>query len=61
LVVADLHHFDEEQDPDQHQSEQSDPDPQKEKRGIQVRITVFRIRNTVSKKELRTNDEEWPK
>jgi hypothetical protein len=29
LVVADVHHFDEEQDPDpdQHQGERSDPDP----------------------------------
>ncbi len=26
-VVADLHHFDEEQDPDPHQSEKSGPDP----------------------------------
>jgi hypothetical protein len=29
LVIADVHHFDEEQDldPDQHQGERSDPDP----------------------------------
>jgi hypothetical protein len=26
-MVADLQHFDDEQDPDTHQSEQSDPDP----------------------------------
>jgi hypothetical protein len=26
-VVADLHHFDEEQNPDPHQSERLDPDP----------------------------------
>jgi hypothetical protein len=26
-VVADLHHFDEEQSPDPHQSEKSEPDP----------------------------------
>ncbi len=26
VVVADLHHFDEEQDPDPHQSDMSDPD-----------------------------------
>jgi hypothetical protein len=35
-MVADLHHFDEEQDPGPHQSEESDPDPdphQSEKRG----------------------------
>jgi len=54
-VVADLHHFDEEHDPDPHQSESSDPDPhQGEKsliriseRGIPIRIRniVFQIRN----------------
>jgi hypothetical protein len=27
-VVADLHHFDEEQDPDPHQSEKANADPQ---------------------------------
>ncbi len=34
-VVTDLHHFDEEQDPDQHQSEKSNPDPlQSEKKNL---------------------------
>jgi len=31
-VVADLHHFDEEQDPDLNQSESSDPDPHQSKK-----------------------------
>jgi hypothetical protein len=50
-VVADLHHFDEEHDPDPHQSESSDPDPhQGEKswiriseRGIQIRIRTIAV------------------
>jgi hypothetical protein len=49
--VADLHHFDEEQDPGPHQSEKSDLDPdpkQSEKRDTDwIHIIVFRIRNTM--------------
>ncbi len=48
-VVADLHHFDVEQDldldPDQHQSEKSDPEPHQSEKRIRVRIKVMRIRN----------------
>jgi hypothetical protein len=42
-MVADLHHCDEEQDPDPdpHQSEHSDPDPNRgEKMGIRICTTV---------------------
>ncbi len=50
-VVADLHHFDEGQDPDPHQSESTDPDPhQGEKsliriseRGIPIRISTIAV------------------
>jgi hypothetical protein len=48
-MVADLHHFGEEQDPGPHQSEKSDPDPdphQSEKRDLDphhsVQCTVYR-------------------
>ncbi len=46
-VVADLHHFDEEQDPnpDPHQSKRSDPDPHKNEEAdpqhcFQVLLTI---------------------
>jgi hypothetical protein len=53
-MVAYSHHFDEEQDPDSHQSGKSDPDPirMKVKRGIRIqtririRLKVMQIRNT---------------
>jgi hypothetical protein len=51
-MVANLHHFDEEQNPGPHQSEESDPDPdpqQSEKRdpdSDKHYSTMFRIRNT---------------
>jgi hypothetical protein len=44
-VVADSHHFDEEQDPDPHYSEKLDPDPGIEiKSWTRIRIYVIRIR-----------------
>ncbi len=47
-VVADCHHFDEEQDPDldPHQSERSILDPYQMKMRIRIRINVMRIRET---------------
>jgi hypothetical protein len=57
-LVVDLHDFDEEQDPNPHQSEKPDLDPEPHrseitKRGIRICITLFRIRNTGHKSERR--------
>jgi hypothetical protein len=53
-VVADSHDFDEEQDPNPHQSEKPDLDPEPHrskitKRWIRICITLFRICNTAHK------------
>ncbi len=40
-MMADSHHFDEEQDPDQNQKQKSDPDPPQWKK----RDPLMRIRN----------------